>query len=246
VAPLALPKLARIGYVRGAADRVPEALQSAGLPVTLLDAAALERGDLTRYDAIVIGSRAYETEPALAQHNGRVLDYARQGGLVLVQYQQRAFFENDYAPYPLTVGGRPLRLDDPPVRGLGAGTGPGGSRPAGPPVSHDRVTDERAPVRLVVPGHPALRVPNRITPADWAGWVQERGLYFARSWDERYQPLIETHDPGELPLEGGLLVAKVGRGTYVYSGLSFFRELPAGVPGAWRLFANLLALAGRR
>jgi hypothetical protein len=263
LAPLALPTLVRIGYVRGAADRVPEALRSVGLPVTLLDAAILERGDLARYDAIVIGSRAYETEPALAQHNGRLLDYARQGGLVLVQYQQRGFFERNYAPYPLTVGGRALRLDDTPAQGLGTpsatgpggtgpggtgptGAGPGGTRPAGPPVSHDRVTDEKAPVRLVAPAHPALRVPNRIAPADWTGWVQERGLYFARSWDPRYQPLIEMHDPGEAPLEGGLLVARVGRGTYVYTGLSFFRELPAGVAGAWRLFANLLALGGRR
>jgi hypothetical protein len=101
-------------------------------------------------------------------------------------------------------------------------------------------------VQLLLPNHPALRVPNRITPADWTGWVQERGLYFARSWDARYQALIETHDPGEAPLEGGLLVARVGRGTYVYTGLAFFRELPAGVPGAWRLFANLLALAEKK
>ncbi len=245
VAPLALPRVARIGYVRGAADRVPEALESAGLPVRLLDAAALARDDLSRYDAIVIGSRAYEAEPALAQYNGRLLDYARQGGLVLVQYQQRDFFERNYAPYPMTVGGRSLRVDETPTRGLATGSGPGGTRPAGPPVAHDRVTDENAPVAILAPHHPALRIPNRIGPADWSGWVQERGLYFARSWDARYQPLIETHDVGEPPLEGGLLVTKVGQGTYVYTGLSFFRELPAGVPGAWRLFANLLALAVR-
>lgn len=245
IAPLAVPRLARIGYVRGAADRVPEALQAVGLPVTLLDAHALERGDLGQYDAIVVGSRAYETEPALVRHNGRLLDYARAGGLVIVQYQQQDFFSQGYAPYPMTVGGQRLRLDDAPARGLAGGSGPGGARPAGPPVAHDRVTDERAPVRLLAPEHPALRVPNRIGPADWNGWVQERGLYFARSWDERYRPLLEMHDPGEAPLEGALLVASVGRGRYVYTGLSFFRQLPAGVPGAWRLVANLLALARR-
>jgi hypothetical protein len=256
VAPLVLPKVARIGYVRGAADRVPEALQSTGLPVTLLDAATLERGDLGRYDAIVIGSRAYETEPALAQHSRRLLEYAERGGLVLVQYQQRGFFERNYAPYPLTVGSAAQRTfsgtvtaagsGEAATRALWAGSGPGGTRPAGPPAAHDRVTDENAPVRLLLPNHPALRVPNRITAADWTGWVQERGLYFARSWDEHYQALIETHDPGEPALEGGLLIARVGRGTYVYTGLAFFRELPAGVPGAWRLFANLLALAERK
>jgi LmbE family N-acetylglucosaminyl deacetylase len=229
VAPLVLPNLARIGYVRG---------------------------DLSRYDAIVIGSRAYETEPALAQHNRRLLEYAERGGLVLVQYQQRGFFERNYAPYPLTVGSAAQRTfsgtvtaagsDEAATRALWAGSGPGGRRPAGPPAAHDRITDENAPVRLLLPNHPALRVPNRITAADWTGWVQERGLYFARSWDEHYQALIETHDPGEPPLEGGLLIARVGRGTYVYTGLAFFRELPAGVPGAWRLFANLLALAERK
>jgi hypothetical protein len=109
-------------------------------------------------------------------------------------------------------------------------------------VSHDRVTDESAPVRIVAKDHPAVRVPNRLTPADWKDWVQERGLYFARTWDRRYRPILETHDPGEPPLQGGLLIASVGKGTYVYTGLSFFRQLPAGVPGAFRLFANLLAL----
>jgi LmbE family N-acetylglucosaminyl deacetylase len=242
VAPLALPRLARIGYVRGAADRVPEALRSVGLPVALLDAATLERGDLGRYDAIIIGSRAYETEPALASHNTRILEYARRGGLVIVQYQQYEFFTRGYAPYPMTVGGQPLRLEVLARGGGAAGAGSPAVR-AGAPVSHDRVTDENAPVTLLKPAHPVFRVPNRIGPDDWAGWVQERGLYFAHSWDPAYVPLLETHDPGEGPLEGGLLVARVGKGMYVYTGLSFFRQLPAGVPGAYRLFANLLALA---
>jgi hypothetical protein len=223
VTPLVLPKLSRIGYVRGAADRVPEALQGAGLPVTLLDAATLDHGDLGRFDAIVIGPRAYETDSALVEANARLLDYARRGGRVIVQYQQAFYFSGSFAPYPLTVGGPP-------------------PFPGAFPVAHDRVTDETAPVRVLAPADPAFHFPNRIASGDWSGWVQERGLYFARTWDRAYRPLLETHDPDDSPLEGGLLVARVGRGIYVYTGLSFFRQLPAGVPGAFRLFANLLAL----
>jgi LmbE family N-acetylglucosaminyl deacetylase len=223
MAPLRFPPLARIGYVRGAADRVPEALAVAGLPVELLDGPTLERGDLSRFDAIVVGPRAYETDSALVEANGRLVAYARRGGLVIVQYQQQAYFNGGYAPYPLTVGGPPVT-------------------PGGFPVGHDRVTDETAPVRILAPADRLFRAPNRITSADWLGWTQERGLYFARSWDPAYRPVLETHDPGEAPLKGGLLVARVGRGSYIYTGLSFFRQLPAGVPGAFRLFANLLAI----
>ncbi len=233
VAPLEMARLRRVGYVRGASDRVPEALANVGVPIELLDRAALERGDLAGYDAIVIGSRAYETDSALVENNGRLLAYVRNGGLVIVQYQQHAFFRGGFAPLPMTVGGQPLQLE------------PGTSRPAGPPVSHDRVTDETAPVRIITPSSPAVNHPNRLGPGDWDGWVQERGLYFARSWDQAYAPVLEIADPGEAPLTGGLLVARYGRGTYVYTGLSFFRELPAGVPGAFRLFANLLALGER-
>jgi LmbE family N-acetylglucosaminyl deacetylase len=240
IAPLTLPRLTRVGYIRGAADRVPEALSNVGVPISLLNAATLERGNLDRYDAIVVGPRAYETDSSLVENNRRLLDYARRGGLVIVQYQQHQFFDGGFAPYPMTVGGQPLRLDDTgPTR---SGSGPAR---ATAPVTHDRVTDENAPVRMVTAAAPALHVPNRIGTADWSGWIQERGLYFARSWDARYHPLLETHDPGEAPLLGGLLVASVGKGIYVYTGLSFFRQLPAGVPGAFRLFANLLAL-GRK
>jgi len=238
MAPLVLPRLARVGYIRGAADRVPEALGSVDVPVVLLTAATLERGNLGRFDAIVVGPRAYEIDSALVANNRRLLEYARRGGLVIVQYQQHRFFNGRFAPYPLTVGGQPLRLDEGSPPRAGGETAP--SRPAAP-VSHDRVTDENAPVR-VVGNHPVARLPNRLTDQDWKGWVQERGLYFARTWDPHYQPVLETQDPGEPPLRGGLLIAPVGKGTYVYTGLSFFRQLPAGVPGAFRLFANLLAL----
>jgi hypothetical protein len=214
---LALPGLSRVGYVRGAADRVPEALLAVGVPLDLISPDSLARGDLSRYDAIVVGSRAYETEPALVANNGRLLDYARNGGLVIVQYQQYPFVDGGFAPFPLTI-----------------------ARP------HDRVTDETAPVTELDPPHPVFHYPNEIGAEDWRGWVQERGLYFAHTWDTTYVPVLEMHDPGPpnppAELRGGLLIAPLGRGTYVYTGLSFFRQLPAGVPGSYRLFMNLLGL----
>ncbi|PYO94308.1 MAG: hypothetical protein DMD62_06235 [Gemmatimonadetes bacterium] len=214
---VALPALSHVGYVRGAADRVPEALLAVGVPVELISADSLARGDLSRYDAIVIGSRAYETEPALVANNGRLLDYAKNGGLVIVQYQQYPFVDGGFAPYPLTI-----------------------ARP------HDRVTDENAPVTLLDSARAVFHYPNEIGAADWRGWIQERGLYFAHTWDTTYAPVLETHDPGppspSPELKGGLLIAPLGRGTYVYTGLSFFRQLPAGIPGPYRLFMNLLGL----
>jgi hypothetical protein len=192
---------------------VPEALAEVGVPIVLLDADSLERGDLSRYDAIVIGSRAYETDTALVASNGRLLDYARGGGLLIVQYQQYPFIRGGFAPYRMNIA-----------------------------QPHDRVTDETAAATPVVPGSPVFHSPNQITDDDWQGWVQERGLYFAHDWDSTYVPMLEMHDPGSPPLTGGLLIAPLGRGTYVYTGLSFFRELPAGVVGAYRLFANLLGL----
>ncbi len=213
-ASLLLPPVRNVGYVRGASDRVPEALHSVGVPITLLDDQTLTRGDLSRFDAIVVGPRAYETDSALVESNGRLLEYAKRGGLVIVQYQQGRFFNGGFAPYPMTLA-----------------------------MPHDRVTDEKAPVAVLTPADPTVNTPNRISESDWNGWIQERGLYFARSWDSAYRPILESHDPGEQPLRGGLLVARLGAGKYVYTGVSFFRQLPAGVPGAFRLFVNLLALA---
>jgi LmbE family N-acetylglucosaminyl deacetylase len=208
-----VPAGLRVGYIEGAGEEGPAVLQQLGITPTLLDDDALGSGDLTRLDVIVAGSRAYEVRPDLARHNARLLDWVRRGGTLVVQYNKYEMVEGNFAPYPLTMG-----------------------RP------HDRVTDEAAPVNIAVPAHPLFTTPNRITSADFAGWQQERGLYFARTWDPRYTALLETGDPGETPLRGGLLTAKVGQGTYVYTGLAFFRQLPEGVPGAWRLFANLLAL----
>jgi LmbE family N-acetylglucosaminyl deacetylase len=212
-ADIVLPPLHRVGYVRGAADRVPEFLAQVGVPIVLLGPADLASGDLSGYDAIVVGSRAYETDPALVRANARLLDYARRGGLVIVQYQQYPFVQGKYAPFPLDI-----------------------ARP------HDRVTDETAAVTLLDPASPVFTTPNRIGPTDWEGWVQERGLYFAHTWDPAYQPLLAMADPGGPRLEGSLLVARVGKGYYVYTGLALFRQIPAGVPGAYRLLANLLAL----
>ncbi len=210
-ADLRFPPVRRLGYVRGAADRVPEALAGVGLPVEILPARELETGNLSVYDAILVGSRAYETDPVLARTNGRLLDYVRNGGLLIVQYQQYPFVQGGYAPYPLEI-----------------------ARP------HDRVTDETAAVVVLDPSSPVFQTPNRIGPEDWDGWVQERGLYFARSWAPEYTPLLAMADPGGPELKGALLGAKLGKGRYVYTGLAFFRQLPAGVPGAYRLLANLI------
>jgi LmbE family N-acetylglucosaminyl deacetylase len=210
---LKLPALRRVGYVRGASDRVPEFLRQAGVPLELLSPAELASGDLSRYDAIVVGSRAYESDPALARANSRLLAYVRGGGLMIVQYQQYPFIDGGFAPYKLEI-----------------------ARP------HDRVTDETSPVKLLAPASPVFNTPNRIGDADWQGWLQERGLYFAHTWDPAYQPLLAMADPGGPEQRGGLLVASVGKGRYVYTGLALFRQLPGGVAGGYRLFANLLAL----
>jgi len=212
VVDLRLPSLHHVGYVRGASDRVPEALLAVGIPVETLSARQLEHGDLSRYDAIVVGPRAYETDASLAAGNGRLLDYVRDGGLLIVQYQQAGFTAGNFAPEKLEIT-RPI----------------------------DRVSDETAPVRLLDPSHPIFTTPNRIGERDWDGWVQERGLYFANTWAPAYKPLLAMADPGEQERQGSLLVATVGKGHYIYTGLAFFRQLPAGVPGAYRLFANLLA-----
>ena len=184
------------------------AMLAAAFPAAAFDWNAFPRGHARRraandYDAIVIGSRAYETDTALVANNDRLLAYVRGGGHVLVQYQQYPYVRGGYAPYPLTIA-----------------------------TPHDRVTDETSPVTVLNPGSRVFREPNVITGADWDGWPQERGLYFAHTWDSAYAPLLEMHDPGMPPLRGGLLVAAYGRGTYIYTGLSFFPALPAGVPGA--------------
>ena len=244
VTSLVLPRLKRIAYIRGAADRVPEALEAIGVPLELITGADLSRATPARWDAIVVGPRAYETDSTLIPNSARLLSYAQAGGTVIVQYQQYGYFLGGYAPYPLTVGSR---APGAPNSASTVTTSRDSARAPTPALlgGHDRVTDETAPVTPLATIHAVLRIPNRIGLADWEGWVQERGLYFARTWAPAWTPILELHDPGETPLKGGLLVAPVGKGTYVYTGLSFFRQLPAGVPGAFRLFANLLALGSR-
>ncbi len=211
VGDLALPAVDRVGYIRGASDRVPEALRSIGLPIDELSTDDLALGDLRQYPVIVVGSRAYETDQGLAEANDRLLDYVRNGGRLIVQYQQYQFVRGSFAPFSLEI-----------------------SRP------HGRVTDETAAVTLLRPDHAFFHSPNVITEEDWQGWVQERGLYFPSTWDERFIPLLAMTDPEQPEQRGALLVANLGRGTYIYTGLAFFRQLPAGVIGGYRLFLNLL------
>jgi LmbE family N-acetylglucosaminyl deacetylase len=213
---VAVPAGLRVAWVEGAGEVGPGILRQLGITPSVLTADSLAGADLSKYDVIVTGIRAYEVRRDLGAANPRLLEYVRQGGTLIVQYNKYEMVEGHFNPFPITL--------------------------ANP---HDRVTDEAAPVRVLDPASPVFNRPNRITDADWQGWVQERGLYFAHTWAPEYAPLLEMNDPGEAPMRGSLLVAKYGRGTYVYTGLAFFRQLPEGVPGAWRLFANLLALGAR-
>ncbi|MGD0434912.1 MAG: PIG-L family deacetylase [Bryobacteraceae bacterium] len=214
-----------VGYVMGAGDEEPAALRQMGAEVTPLGAGDLARGDLRRFDAIVTGVRAYNTRADLRGNQERLLEYVQNGGTLVVQYNA---FEGGPAPGPGRGGeSEPSALDHIGPYSLVTG--------------RDRVTMEDAPVKFPNPASPLLHQPNEITARDFEGWVQERGLNFASQWDAHYQPLFETHDPGEKPLLGGTLYTRYGKGAYVFTAFSWFRELPAGVPGAFRIFANLLS-----
>jgi hypothetical protein len=210
----------RVGYVTGSGDEVPEAIRRMGLQVTLLEEAELAAGDLSRFDTIVVGVRASQTRPDFVANHKRLVEFMERGGALVVQYQRPDYAEQNLMPFPAAMQLRDAR---------GAQT-----------IS--RVVDENAPVRMLEPNHPAFARPNRITAADFAGWVQERNLYNFTNVDPRYAPLLESHDAGEPENRGGMVYARVGRGHYVYTSYSFFRQLPAGVPGAYRLFANLVSL----
>lgn len=203
----------RVAYVMGSGDAGADALRQAGMQVDLLDEAQVRGGAFGGYDVLVLGVRAYETRPELAAANDAVLGFARAGGTVLVQYNKYEYPQGGFAPYPVQM-----------------------NRP------HDRVADETAAVTVLAPETPVFKGPNILEPADFDGWVQDRGLYFLSDWDPRFTPVLEMADPGEAPKRGGLLVAPVGDGLYVYAGLAFFRQFPAGVPGAYRLFANLASM----
>ena len=201
-----------VGYLPGAGDEVAASLEQMGYAVTPLTGAALTPDTLRTLDAVVIGIRAFNTRKDLTERLPALFTYVEGGGTVIAQYNQSDGLSPDWLA--------PFRLH----------------------ISRDRVTDEHAPVTVLAPGHPALTTPNRITQADFDGWVQERGLYFPDQWDERFTALLASGDPGEKPLQGGLLVARYGKGYFVYTSLAWFRQLPEGVPGAYRLFANLVSL----
>lgn len=207
----------RVGYVMGSGDDGPAAIRQLGLDVELIEPGDWEAGRLDRFDTIVLGVRAYEVRDDLIAANAVLLDWVERGGTAVVQYNRYEFNRDAYAPYPITIG-----------------------RPA------PRVTHEDAPVARLDPVAPLLSTPNRLDAADFEGWVQERGLYFPTDWDPRYQALLEMSDPGEAAERGSLLVAPVGRGIYAHTSLSLFRQLRAGVPGAFRLWANLISLGGPR
>jgi len=212
-----VPKHLKVGYIMGAGDEIPTVLQQIGMDVTLIPGEKLASEDLSRYQTIVLGIRAYDTQKDVIVNNKRLLDYVQAGGRLVVQYNTLGytasagdFNAGKFTPFPATL-------------------------------SRARVSVEEAPVKILDPANPILHSPNEITQKDFDAWVQERGLYFMSQWDANFTPLLESHDPGESEQKGGLLVAHYGRGTYIYTGYAFFRQMPAGVPGAVRLFVNLLS-----
>ena len=201
----------KIGYIMGAGDEVPKALQNLGYDVVNLSDEMLENADLSPFDAIIAGVRAYNTRDVLKLVKERLLQYIDRGGTLVVQYNVASGSLADrIGPYPFTIG-------------------------------RDRVSVETAPVVFLAPDHPLLNLPNKITPKDFEGWIQERGLNFASQWDEKYETVLACHDPGEPDKKGGLLYARYGKGIFIYTGYAWFRQLPAGVPGAFRLFANIIS-----
>jgi len=227
-----VPPNLRVGYITAEGEPVAEALQRLGIRVETLDAQSVAFSDLSKFNAIVVGVRAYELRPELPGANQRLLDYVSKGGTLVVQYERDFVWDKaQYAPYPALIS-PPL----PPAKDGAAQT----------PRPLPRITDEHSSVKFLKPGDSLLNTPNKITPQDFKGWVQERGLYFWTQFDAKYTPLLQTNDPGEPALNGGLVYTRYGKGTYIYTGLAFFRELPEGVPGAYRLFVNLISAAPKK
>jgi len=207
-----LPDHLRVGYIAADNDAIPDSLRRLGVEVEMLDANALAFGNLSQFDAIVLGLRAYELRSDVVASNSRLLDYAAAGGTLVVQDQRPAIWDPlKPAPFPATMGPGP------------------------------RITDENAAVTFTDPASPLLNFPNKIAPRDFDNWVQERGLYFWEKWDEKYHTVLSMHDPGEKDLLGSLVWTRTGKGTYIYTGLSFSRQLPEGNGGAFRLFVNLVS-----
>ncbi|MCU1281238.1 MAG: putative LmbE-like protein, partial [bacterium] len=208
-------KRTRIGYIAGAGDEVPAALRQVGYDVTILTEETIAHGSLAPYQAIITGVRAFNVDARLPFLHERLMKYVADGGTMVVQYNTMNFISS----VPAVMGPAPFK------------------------ISQNRVTDENAAVTMLEPKHALVNAPNKIGERDFAGWVQERGLYFADDWDKSYLPIFAMNDAGEPPRKGSLIVSKHGKGAFIYSGLAFFRQLPAGVPGAYRLFANLLDYA---
>jgi hypothetical protein len=201
-----------IGFLPGTGDDVPKALDNLEQNVRTLSTTDLTNGDLSKYDAIILGTRAYAVRADLKAANGRLMDYVKNGGVLIVQYNLQDF-DHNYGPYPFVLGPNP-----------------------------QKVVDENSEVTLLDAGNPAFSWPNKISADDFKGWIEERGHGFLRSWDSHYTPLVETHDPEQDPQLGGLLLARYGKGFYVYDAFALYRQLPNGVPGAYRLLANLVSL----
>lgn len=203
----------KIAYIMGSGDEVPVSLEQIGYQVDILEDDKITVDNLRQYDAVIAGIRVYNTNKRMPFLEERILEYVKEGGTYLVQYNTRSRNGNGKGPGPYALT-----------------------------ISRDRVSEEDAAVKMLKPNHPALNFPNKITQTDFEGWIQERGLYFPNEWAEEYEALLEMNDTGESPKQGSLLVAKYGEGYMIYSGISWFRELPAGVPGAYRLLANLISL----
>ena len=203
----------KLAYIMGSGDDVPASLAHLGVNVSFLGQSDLATGDLSKYDAIVLGVRTYAARDDLRVYNNRILDYVKDGGVVIVQYNTPEF-DHNYGPYPYTMTSNP-----------------------------EEVTDEASQVQILQPQNPVFTWPNKITTQDFTGWVEERGSKWMQSWDSHYQALLETHDEGQPLQKGGLLYAKYGKGIYIYNAYAFYRQLPEGVPGAYRIFANMISLA---
>jgi hypothetical protein len=201
-----------VGYIVGAGDDVPQSLENLGIKVHFLTASDLANGNLSKFDAIVLGVRTYAVREDLKTYNGHLLDYVKNGGVMIVQYNTPEY-DHDYGPYPYKMGSNP-----------------------------QEVTDEHSKVQILDPKNPVFNWPNKITTTDFENWVEERGSKFLESWDSAYEPLLEMHDPGQAPQKGGLVYAKYGKGIYIYNAYAFYRQLPDGVPGAYRIFANMISL----
>ena len=216
--PVARLEGARVGYVMGVGDEVPAGIEALGAHVETLDAAALaDPASLSGLDAIVVGTRAYAVREDLLEHNQRLIEYARAGGHLVILYQTQEFVPEEMAPYPASL-----------------------------PRGAEEVSEEDAPVRLLQPAHPFMTTPNRITEADFDGWVEQRGSKFFTEWDAAYTPLVETHDQGQDPQEGIWLTAEIGEGHYTYLALALHRQLPYGIPGAFRILSNVLSAGAGR